>query len=119
MTKTANSTAQLALPPDSTTEFMVDALVSACARTGGGLDEAVELLRDGKRAGGPLASSALQTSTVCAIFKWLNDDKRVTFDYAVGLVDEWERTPADFERLQSAFYVHYGYDPMCHWHGLS
>ena len=63
--------------------------------------------------------SALQTSTMCAIFKWLNDDKRVTFDYAVSLVDEWERTPADFERLQSAFYVHFGYDPMCHWHGLS
>ena len=33
--------------------------------------------------------SALQTSTMCAIFKWLNDDKRVTFDYAVSLVDEW------------------------------
>ena len=65
-----------ALPPDSTTEFMVDALVSACARTGGGLDEAVELLRDGKRSGGPLASSALQTSMVCAIFKWLNDDTK-------------------------------------------
>ena len=110
-----------ALPAEShsMTEFMVDALVSACARTDGGLEEAVEMLRDGKHAGGPLASSALQTSAVCAMFKWLSDDKRLTFDYAVSLVDEWERTPADFERLQTQFYVHYGYDPMCHWHGMS
>ena len=94
-----------------------------CNSEDSGLNDALKLARrvenDGVVASCRVPRSALQTSMVCAIFKWLNDDKRVTFDYAVSLVDEWERTPADFERLQSAFYVHFGYDPMCHWHGLS
>ena len=92
-------------------EFMLDALISACLRTGGGLDAAVALLHDGKGSG-LLGSTAQQTAAVCAIFKWHGDDERVTFDWAVGLVDEWARTPEDFERLMSSYYVHFGKDPL-------
>ena len=91
---------------------MLDALVSACVRTGGGLDAAVALVQDGKSSG-LLSSSAQQTSAVCAIMKWHGSDERMTFEWAVTLVDEWSRTPEDFERMQSAYYVHFGEDPLC------
>ena len=94
------------------TESMLDALMGACQRTGGGLDAAIHILHDGK-VNGLLSSSVLQTACVCSMMKWHGDDERMTFDVAVGLVDEWERTPDDFERLQSAYYVHFGEDPLC------
>ena len=72
-------------------EFMIDSLFNACVRTGGGLDAAVLLLRDGKECG-PLQSSALQTAAVCAMMKWCADDERLTFEFAVSLVDEWARS---------------------------
>ena len=49
------------------------------------------------------------------MMKWLGEDERMTFEFAVTLVDEWRRTPEDFERLQSAYYVHFGHDPMTRW----
>lgn len=91
---------------------MIDALVSGCLRTGGGLDAAVSLLHDGRQSG-VFGTSALQTAVVCAMMKWHGEDKRMTFEFAVSLVDEWERTPEDFEQLQSAYYVHFGDDPLC------
>jgi hypothetical protein len=98
----------------SISEFMIDAIIGACARTGGGLDAAINILADGKESG-TLGSTTLQTATVCAMMKWLGDDERMSFEFAVTLVDEWRRTPDDFERLQSAYYVHFGYDPMSRW----
>ena len=76
--------------------------------------------------------------------KWHGDDERMTFEMAVTLVDERTRTPEvhqraagldpcpalllltqtspdrhphpqDLEKLQAAYYVHFGHDPMCHW----
>ena len=93
-------------------EFMLDALFGACSRTGGGLDAAVELLHDGRQTN-VFSTTALQTAAVCAMMKWCSEDERMTFEFAVGLVDEWRRTPEDFERLQSAYYVHFGDDPLC------
>ena len=94
------------------TDAMIDALIQACAITGGGLDAAIALVNDGKSVG-TFDSTARQAAAVCSMFKWHSEDKRLTFEFAVSLVNEWERTPEDFERMQSAYYVHYGDDPLC------
>ena len=95
-------------------EFMLDAIFGACARAGGGLDQALALYADGKLDGGLLSSSTTQTAAVCNMMKWHGDEERMAdFAFAVSLVDEWIRTPDDFERLQSAYYVHFGEDPLC------
>ena len=72
-------------------EFMVDALFSACARTGGGFDGALELLRDGKKCGA--MSGAAQIYAICALMKWCGEDALVSFEFVVNEVDEWERHP--------------------------
>ena len=79
-------------------EFMVDALFSACARTGGGLNGALEMLRDGKECGA--MSGAAQISAVCALMKWFGEDERVSFEFVVNEVDEWERTPEGLDPLR-------------------
>jgi hypothetical protein len=94
-------------------EFMVDALFSACARTGGGFDGALEMLRDGKECGA--MSGAAQISAVCALMKWCGEDARVSFEFVVNEVDEWERTPEALDRLHSAYYLRFGVDPLCSW----
>ena len=94
-------------------EFMVDALFSACARTGGGLNGALEMLRDGKECGA--MSGAAQISAVCALMKWCGEDERVSFEFVVNEVDEWERTPEGLDRLHSAYYLRFGVDPLCSW----
>ena len=94
-------------------EFMVDALFSACAKTGGGFDGALAMLRDGKECGA--MSGAAQVSAVCALMKWCGEDDRVTFEFVVNEVDEWERTPEALDRLHSAYYLHFGVDPLCSW----
>ena len=95
------------------TDFMIDALFSACVRTGGGLDSALVILRDGKRAG-PMAGSA-QVSAACALMKWCSEDVRMSFELIVGEVDDHERTPEALERLQSSYYIHFGVDPLTAW----
>ena len=95
------------------TDFMIDALFSACVRTGGGLDSALAILRDGKLSG-PMAGSA-QVSAACALMKWCSEDARVTFELIVGEVDDHERTLEALECLQSSYYIHFGVDPLTAW----
>ena len=97
-----------------TSEFMVDSLIGACVRTGGGLDGALELFHDGKRTG-PLAGATAQVAAVCAIMKWAGEDSRVTFEFAVGLVDVSAQTPEALERMHSAYYLYFGVDPLTAW----
>jgi hypothetical protein len=94
-------------------EFMVDALFSACARTGGGFDGALELLRDGKECGA--MSGAAQIYAICALMKWCGEDALVSFEFVVSEVDECERTPEALDRLHSAYYLRFGVDPLCSW----
>ena len=63
-------------------------------------------------AAGAIGGAGLEVGPVVAALA-LGDDERLSFEFAVSLVDEWTRTPEDFERMQSAYYVHFGEDPLC------
>mmetsp|Transcript_7285 Transcript_7285/g.19082 ORF Transcript_7285/g.19082 Transcript_7285/m.19082 type:complete len:256 (-) Transcript_7285:150-917(-) len=102
------------LPDALVTEFMVDALLSACARTGGGLDLALEMLQDGKRCG-VLTDPTVQVSMLCAVLKWCGSDERVTFEFVIGELEAHAQTPEALERLHSAYYLYFGVDPLCSW----